>query len=229
MSGRPRSVVRRLASRALGRGLGERRLVAPEFDRAYYLSANPDVAAAHADPLGHFLAHGWREGRDPNPHFSVVEYLDINADVAEAGLNPFVHFLRNGRHEGRPTAQDLGFRYKVIRRLLPIEDQIAKAERVEAGDPPGAVETLAEAFARSRTGLADLHITFSHDDYRTSLGGLQLCLQQEAARIGDLGRDHLHLHPAHRWPVIRADGEAGHLEVLLNGKAVGVLDRKSVV
>jgi hypothetical protein len=33
------------------------------FDGNAYLSANPDVAAARADPLQHYLAHGIWEGR----------------------------------------------------------------------------------------------------------------------------------------------------------------------
>ncbi|MCQ8242032.1 glycosyltransferase family 2 protein [Rhizosaccharibacter radicis] len=35
------------------------------FDPAAYLDRYPDVAAAAAMPLQHFLRHGWREGRSP--------------------------------------------------------------------------------------------------------------------------------------------------------------------
>lgn len=38
--------------------------VPKDFDPAAYLRLNPDVAAAGSDPKQHFLAHGWREGRD---------------------------------------------------------------------------------------------------------------------------------------------------------------------
>lgn len=37
------------------------------FDAAFYLSRNPDVAAAGADPLHHYLKYGAAEGRKPNP------------------------------------------------------------------------------------------------------------------------------------------------------------------
>jgi hypothetical protein len=33
------------------------------FDTKAYLAANPDVAAAHTDPLLHFLQFGQHEGR----------------------------------------------------------------------------------------------------------------------------------------------------------------------
>lgn len=43
------------------------------FDEAWYLSHYPDIAddpAARADPFGHFIAHGWREGRAANAIFA---------------------------------------------------------------------------------------------------------------------------------------------------------------
>jgi hypothetical protein len=39
------------------------------FDTAWYLAANPDVAAAGVDPLQHYIDYGAAEGRDPNPLF----------------------------------------------------------------------------------------------------------------------------------------------------------------
>ncbi|MGU3547215.1 glycosyl transferase, partial [Methylobacterium sp. A52T] len=42
-----------------------RRLV----DGAFYLAGNPDLAAAGVDPVDHYMASGWREGREPAPQF----------------------------------------------------------------------------------------------------------------------------------------------------------------
>ena len=49
-----------------------------------YLSANPDVAAAGVDPLDHFDAAGWQEGRVPSINFDPAQYLAANPDVAAA-------------------------------------------------------------------------------------------------------------------------------------------------
>jgi hypothetical protein len=73
----------------------------PLFDAAYYLAHNPDVAAAGADPLQHYLAYGWKEGRDPSACFDTNYYLKQNPDVAAAGVNPLVHFETHGWREGR--------------------------------------------------------------------------------------------------------------------------------
>ncbi|MGA0608264.1 hypothetical protein ACO2Q0_19905 [Phenylobacterium sp. VNQ135] len=214
-------IVRRVVTRAAGLFHPDRRLVAAEFDRRHYLGLSPDVAAAGADPLHHFLTHGWREGRDPNPNFSVRAYLHENPEVARTGLNPFVHYLRHGRKEGRATAPDLGFRYDIIAGRRPIEDEVRESVKATLARGAGEPERLAAGLAKARSGLSRLHVTFSHDDYRKNVGGVQLCMQIEAARVAEQGRDHLHIFPAAHWPVMR-DGEEGRLGVLLNGEDLGV-------
>ena len=205
----------------------ERDVIAAEFDAGFYLETNPDVEAA--DPLRHFLTTGWRENRDPNPRFSLKEYLETYPDIAQAGINPFVHFIRAGRAEGRLARNELGFRYEMIAALLPVEERVARAvrasNRVKASDPA----LLAAAFAQSRTGLRNLHLTFSHDDYTTNTGGVQLCLQREGALIADLGRDHLHLYSAKPWPVVRAASDVSLLGVVLNGRRVGNFAPQAIV
>ncbi|MBB4286038.1 endo alpha-1,4 polygalactosaminidase [Roseospira goensis] len=76
------------------------------FDAAWYLAAERDVAAAGVDPFGHYMAYGWREGRDPAPWFDSDAYLTAYPDVAAAGLNPFLHFVQWGYTEGRDPAPD---------------------------------------------------------------------------------------------------------------------------
>lgn len=79
------------------------------FDAAYYLSHNPDVAAAKVDPLQHFQSIGWREGRDPSAGFSVSQYLANNPDVRAAGVEPLSHYNAAGKAEGRLARYDQGF------------------------------------------------------------------------------------------------------------------------
>ena len=74
--------------------------IAPLFDAAFYLSGFAE-GEAPADPIRHYLAEGWKHGRDPAPWFSGRDYLDLHADVAAAGVNPFFHYARYGAAEGR--------------------------------------------------------------------------------------------------------------------------------
>lgn len=206
----------------------DRAVIKAEFDAAFYLQAYVDVAEAGQDPLEHFLITGWLEGRDPNPRFSVRDYLETYPDIAAAGVNPFVHYVSAGRAEGRRPRSELGFRYQLLSDLRPVADRTAEiaARAAERKATPAA--KLAEALAASRSGLKDLHVTFSHDDYSANLGGVQLCLQREDARVAALGRDHLHLYPADPWPVVRQQGEPGLLGVLWNGARVGSFKPKTI-
>jgi V8-like Glu-specific endopeptidase len=88
-----------------------------DFDATYYRTQNPDVVAAGLDPEQHYLAFGWREGRNPNALFNTTYYLAQNADVKAAGINPLVHFAQNGWKENRdPSA---GFSVASYERLNP--------------------------------------------------------------------------------------------------------------
>jgi FkbM family methyltransferase len=91
------------AAREGVRLLRDARLVSASslLDREWYLRQNPDVAAAHVNPLRHYLRRGAFEGRDPNPWFDSNWYLRQYQDVAKAGVNPLVHYLRHGAHEAR--------------------------------------------------------------------------------------------------------------------------------
>jgi len=92
----------------LGQSRNNRRLIAviaasPLFNRAWYLTEYPDVAARGVEPARHYLEEGAFVGRDPGPHFSTAHYLRQNLDVVVSGLNPLVHYELYGRAESRPT------------------------------------------------------------------------------------------------------------------------------
>ena len=48
-------------------GLGRRRIKTGFFDSKYYLKANPDVASAGENPIGHYVFSGYFEGRRSVP------------------------------------------------------------------------------------------------------------------------------------------------------------------
>ncbi len=73
----------------------------PLFDTTYYLAHNPDVAAAHINPLLHYEQYGWHEGRDPSAAFSTSKYEAAYADVKAAGVDPLLHYVQWGQAEGR--------------------------------------------------------------------------------------------------------------------------------
>ena len=68
------------------------------FDRAWYLSRNPDVAHAGIDPLAHYRRYGEPEGRRPSPWFDPAWYRAAYGIPADQ--SPLDHFL-NWRATGR--------------------------------------------------------------------------------------------------------------------------------
>ena len=199
----------------------DRALAATEFDPAYYLFNNPDVAAAGQDPLDHFLQRGWKEGRDPSRDFSLADYLELNPDVAAAGVQPFVHYLSQGRREGRIAVRRLGFRHDAVARLRPLQERLADCEVWARAVGLSPAEDLVAGLAESRSGRRRLHITFSHDNYAAVVGGVQASVQREAQRFAELGRDHLHIYPASPWPLVATGLSGPPLGVLWNGVKVG--------
>ena len=71
----------------------------PEFDSAFYLRENPDVAEAGLDPVEHYLVRGYSEGRAPCPGFDPRRWSGGNLDT-----NPLLGLLRwreQSRLDGR--------------------------------------------------------------------------------------------------------------------------------
>lgn len=88
------------------------------FDKKWYLKTYPDVAAAKADPVEHYLNFGWKEGRDPSQQFSTNGYLLNNPDVKDANINPLVHWENAGMRENRVifVKENLSFtKYELIK------------------------------------------------------------------------------------------------------------------
>jgi glycosyltransferase involved in cell wall biosynthesis len=74
----------------------------PVFDPAWYLAANPDVAAAKADPFEHFMQFGEIENRNPGPGFDIKFYR--NRYAAElAGRNPLLHYIAHRHQDFHPV------------------------------------------------------------------------------------------------------------------------------
>ena len=68
------------------------------FDEEYYLRQYPDVAKSGIDPISHYIANGWKEGRNPNVNFSTTNYLNEHPEVAAHQTNPFIHYILEIKH-----------------------------------------------------------------------------------------------------------------------------------
>ncbi|MEJ1157922.1 glycosyltransferase family 4 protein [Prosthecomicrobium sp. N25] len=69
------------------------------FDAAYYLSQFKDSREIPADPLAHFLAAGWKQGRQPNPVFHTAWYRSRHLGTRRK-VNPLLHYIASGWKAG---------------------------------------------------------------------------------------------------------------------------------
>lgn len=66
------------------------------FDKEWYLITYPDVAEAGVDPIEHYDAHGWKEGRRPNFYFISEWYCERYPEVLTQGRNPLCDYVEQG-------------------------------------------------------------------------------------------------------------------------------------
>ena len=96
------------------------RILAQEFDEAYYREQFAEGYTSVQLPLVHYLSIGWREGKNPNAWFDTAYYLEHNPDVRFSSVHPFVHYLQFGIREKRnPSAIGLQARKPLAKNVVP--------------------------------------------------------------------------------------------------------------
>jgi len=195
-----------------------------EFNVPYYLQHYPDVANANLDPIAHYLEFGAAELRDPSHNFCTKYYLETNPDVKSAGINPFLHYVLNGRSEGRSGVHPGGYRARHLEQLQPLEQtvnlwrgSVSEMDRI-------SLEALIEAFDwRFGPEVDSAVLSFSHDDYNTVVGGVQLCLLVEQTAYEERGVVYLSFHPAQPLPILASSIGVNELvlNIVCNGELLG--------
>ena len=200
------------------------RLVRALFDPAYYLSKYPDIAASGVDPLAHYCSRGWLEGRDPSPGFDTAYYLRTNPDAALQGVNPLHHYAATGLCRSRPTMDRTADIVAVLRNRKSAE------ERVQDYTPVSKVSVLnanllADLLGTLTRDATSMILSVSHDDYRATVGGVQLFIGREEAQFQSAGVCYLHLSPlVARLRLAGDDDGVAYLRLIANGTTVGYVD-----
>ena len=151
------------------------------FDADFYFDRYPEVRESTSDALGHYIAVGWKEGRDPSLEFSTSYYLAANPDVRNARINPLYHYLLEGRREGRQRAHPGGVLALALENLESLEHTVQHWRYAARSNPPVMSSQSLRHVLKESAGPNCLHfvISLSHDDYTLVLGGVQLCIGAE--------------------------------------------------
>ncbi len=205
-------------------GWREGRDPAPWFSTRAYQEDHPDTEGLN--PFHHYLQQGWREGRQARGSDRRGLWLVAAARAAEP-LDwdfepPAPVRAAPAASSGTTPDETLGFRHDVIAGLRPLAERVAAAQARSTRVAAGGLAQLEAAMTQRRASDGALHISVSHDDFTAHVGGVQLCLQREAAALAAQRVDHLHLHPATPWPTLRTADQLAPVGVLWNGQVVGV-------
>jgi len=108
----------------------------PEFDAAYYLTANPDVAATGIDPFLHYLHYGYREFRKPSAGFNPRLYANRRIE-RDSGVNPVVHLRANGGASAEAAPRSGPF--EAVRRFAGRGPRFEPPAPAQTGEPRALV------------------------------------------------------------------------------------------
>jgi len=197
-----------------------RDVVRDAFDSRYYLDHYPDVHAAGVDPLDHYLAQGASERRDPGPHFNTSYYYCIHPELVQSGVNPLYHWVVAGKI-CNPVLTD-GYRIRQLESIL--NDETAFSHELWENYNCRCAEWLTDKLLTAvRGGKLSIIVVFSHDNYVSNVGGLQMCIALEQKSFYASAACHLALYPAVRTDSFCYDSFADThvLGVVLNGNDLG--------
>jgi len=180
------------------------------FDAAYYLSANPDIAALNADPLLHYLEHGCRERRNPNAGFDTPYYLEQCQALGDKPDNALLHYLTVGSKRGLRTRAAEAAKPAAAPAARPNPDTSAQkaaapamrlyidvpksADRVGAVAVQGGLSVI--GWALSREGIAGVEVSL--DGRRAAVAYYGIRRPDVAAAFPD-------------WPDCLQSGYAAHV------------------
>jgi hypothetical protein len=207
-----------------------RRYLLPYFDAKYYLDCYPDIARGGCDPLEHYHAAGWREGRNPSRRFNTAYYLRRHNDVARAGINPLLHFAIAGHLENREFVRPMDTWRERLDSTRPPRVAARDWGRRDGNARPLGQDELLEALATALEGRTFV-ISVSHDDYTSNTGGVQNLIADEQRASAELRWPYLHVSPAQPLPLLADDRPNGEFSVILrlDRDRIGVTDLASLL
>lgn len=135
------------------------------FDAAYYVGANPDVAALNVDPLLHYIETGAIELRNPSAAFDARRYVDHCRERGESVENPLLHYLEMGAAQG--WAPHL--------HTIPVADSAApdfilNLERVQIEPGSGATRLTGMGWCLAASPIVEIRVALGSTEARARFG-----------------------------------------------------------
>lgn len=193
------------------------------FSIKWYLENYAEACSNNIDPIEHYVDIGADKFFDPHPQFSTEFYLKTYPDVLTSKVNPFWHYLKTGKAEGRLPNKDAAADYRYSKaRAFFAEPTILNKKREYSKRVISAIDILKYSKDSGLVGSRGIIFSFGHDNYKISMGGVQLCIQREERLARDRNLVYLNISPAHHHNKL-ADSkrEDDVFELIVNGTPIG--------
>jgi hypothetical protein len=198
--------------------------IKPSFYRKQILKARPetcDLPGSAVECYQHYQSTGYKIGINPTPWFETSTYLSNSPDIAHSGCCPFFHYLVAGNKGGR-VATEYGSRFSSLvsnQKDLPkdlYEESLYWLKPMESckyAEQAELVAALKDPFV----------LSFSHDCYYESPGGIQLCIQREQKCFEERDINYLHIFPRQPTPMpLHSCNPQTEIIISMNGVKLGV-------
>lgn len=195
--------------------------VKDHFCTEFYLEQYPDVLDAGIDPLQHYMRQGWKEFRDPNAYFSTEYYITTSPDVVDAKLNPFFHYVAAGQFEGRLAQNPNGFRYRILKNLKSVDQKIREAKLHHTPPQLSDFNKIDAWLAKISSTRTQAIIGFSHDNFMSNVGGVQIMMRRELAEFSGADFSHISFFPALPLASINPNQVGFVIGALIDGRFAG--------
>ena len=198
--------------------------IKPSFYCKQLLKKRPqalDLPATAVECYQHYQKTGFKIGINPTPWFNTSFYLSNSPDIVLSGCCPFFHYLAAGKKEGR-VATEHGSRFSSLvsnQQNLPkdlYEESLYWLKPLESGK-------YAEQAELSAIVNDPFVLSFSHDCYYESPGGIQLCIQREQKCFEERNINYLHIFPRQPAPMpLHTRNPQTEIIISMNGIKLGI-------
>jgi ADP-heptose:LPS heptosyltransferase/GT2 family glycosyltransferase len=144
------------------------------FDAAYYVGANPDVAALNIDPLLHYIETGAIELRNPSAAFDARRYTEVCRERGESVENPLLHYLEMRGAQGSTPELHANPVADPSAGLQPVTPEAPDfrlyLERVEIKPGRGAARLTGIGWCLAASPIVELRVALGSTESRARSG-----------------------------------------------------------
>ena len=153
----------------------EYNIIKNDFDENYYVNKYGEEFSKILTPIHHFLAIGYKEGKNPNNEFNTLFYRNQHKKlIKNEEINPFVYYLQNGKNKGHKINY-----YDEKNKILDTNLSLLSNYKFD-------YEPLVSIIILNKDGLHHLKRLFKDFSYKTNYSNFEIIVVDNASKDDSL-------------------------------------------